>query len=58
MGLEAAVFEGTHLSEEAITRNIVEITTKVFSTMVMLDVKDDLPLKEPVTHFKATVTSS
>jgi chemotaxis protein CheX len=25
--------------------------------MVMLDVKDDLPLKEPVTLFKATVTS-
>lgn len=57
MGLEAAVFEGTHLSEETITKNIVEITNKVFSTMVMLDVKDDLPLKEPVTHFKATVTS-
>lgn len=57
MGLEAAVFEGTHLSEEAITTNIVDITKKVFSTMVMMDVVEELPLTEPVTHFKATVTS-
>lgn len=57
MSLDASIVTGTHLSEEAIKDYIIEITKKVFSTMVMLETTEDYPLKEPVTHFHATVTS-
>ena len=57
MGLDAEVLNDASLTEDAVRLSIVEITRGVFSTMVMLDVEDDYPLKEPVTNFHETMTS-
>lgn len=44
------------LSEEQLAAYVIEATREVFSTMVMMDPKDDYPLKEPVRRFKCSIT--
>jgi chemotaxis protein CheX len=43
-------------SEEQLAAYVIEATREVFSTMVMMDPKDDYPLKEPVRRFKCSIT--
>ena len=57
MGLDATVLSDANLTEDAVTAIIVGITKGVFSTMVMLDVVNEAPLKEPVVNFHETLTS-
>ncbi|HBG06899.1 MAG: chemotaxis protein CheX [Geobacteraceae bacterium GWC2_58_44] len=57
MGLDATVLNEANLTEDAVRANIAEITKGVFSTMVMMDLVDDLPLTEPVISFHDTMTS-
>ena len=35
---------------------VIDATREVFSTMVMMEVTDDFPLKEPVRRFKCSIT--
>ena len=44
------------LSEDELAKFIIEATREVFSTMVMMDPKDDYPLEEPVKRFKCSIT--
>jgi len=46
----------TDLAEEKIADCVINATKEVFSTMVMMDVIDDFPLKEPVSRFKCSIT--
>jgi chemotaxis protein CheX len=46
----------TIFSEEQLAAYIIEATREVFSTMVMMDPKDDYPLKEPINRFKCSIT--
>jgi chemotaxis protein CheX len=57
MALDAKVLSDANLTEDAVRLSIAEITKGVFSTMVMLDVVDELPLTEPVVSFHDTLTS-
>ena len=57
MGLDAEVLSEANLTEDDVRLTIVEITKGVFSTMVMMEVVDDYPLKEPVKNFHETLTS-
>ncbi|MCM0081869.1 chemotaxis protein CheX [Geomonas sp. Red32] len=57
MGLDPAILSEINLTEEDVWAKIAEITRGVFSTMVMLEVEDQLPLEEPVVSFHDTLTS-
>jgi len=46
----------TTFSEEQLAAYIIEATREVFSTMVMMDPKDDYPLKDPVRRFQCSIT--
>ena len=56
MTLNTTISQAEHLSEEALTRYVIESTKEVFSTMVMMEVTDALPLTESVTHFHCSIT--
>lgn len=56
MSLNKEVTQNTSLSEEQIAGYVIDATKEVFSTMVMMDVIDDFPLKEPVSRFKCSIT--
>jgi len=44
------------LTEEQVSGYVIAATREVFSTMIMMDVVDDFPLKEPVSRFKCSIT--
>lgn len=44
------------LSEEQVAGYVIDAAKEVFSTMVMMDLVDDFPLKEPVSRFKCSIT--
>jgi len=46
----------TNLTEETLAGYIISATQDVFSTMVMMEPKDEFPLQEPVSHFKCSIT--
>lgn len=46
----------TTFSEEELASYVIEATREVFSTMVMMDPKDDYPLEEPVNRFQCSIT--
>jgi len=56
MSLNADIAASTCLSEEQLCRYIVDATREVFSTMVMMDPAEDLPLREPINRFKCSIT--
>jgi len=53
MSLDASA---TKFSEEQLAAYVIEATREVFSTMVMMDPKDEYPLKEPVKRFQCSIT--
>lgn len=44
------------LTEEQVAGHVIAATREVFSTMIMMEVVDDFPLKEPVSRFKCSIT--
>ncbi|MHB8122379.1 MAG: chemotaxis protein CheX [Desulfuromonadaceae bacterium] len=44
------------LTEEQVAGYVIGATREVFSTMVMMEIADDFPLKEPVSRFKCSIT--
>lgn len=56
MTFSTAVSESSHMQEEDMRGYVIHATKEVFSTMVMMDVVDCLPLQEPVTKFKCSIT--
>lgn len=56
MTLNVAVSESVHMQEEDLAGYVIHATKEVFSTMVMLDLEDSYPLREPVTTFHCSVT--
>lgn len=56
MSLNQGISQSTSLTEELVAGYVIDATREVFSTMVMMDVVDDFPLKEPVSRFKCSIT--
>lgn len=56
MSLNAGVSLSTSFTEEQVAGYVIEATREVFSTMVMMEVTDEFPLKEPVSRFKCSIT--
>ncbi len=56
MSLNADISRTTSFTEEQVAGYVIDATTEVFSTMVMMDVAGDFPLKEPVSRFKCSIT--
>lgn len=56
MSLDTGVAEATSLSEEDIAGYIISATKEVFGTMVMMELEDQYPLREPITRFHCSVT--
>ena len=56
MTLNPDVARSTNFTEDQIAGFVIDATREVFSTMVMMDVADDFPLKEPVSRFKCSIT--
>ena len=56
MSLNPDISRSTCFTEEQVAGFVIVATKDVFSTMVMMDVIDDFPLKEPVSRFKCSIT--
>ncbi len=56
MSLNAEIAESLKFTEQQLSEYVVNATQDVFSTMVMMEPADDFPLKEPITHFKCSIT--
>lgn len=56
MSLNADISRSTSFTEEQVAGFVIAATRDVFSTMVMMEVVDDFPLKEPVSRFKCSIT--
>jgi chemotaxis protein CheX len=56
MSLNAEIADSLKFSEQQLSEYVINATREVFSTMVMMEPADDFPLKEPITHFKCSIT--
>ncbi|NTW98497.1 MAG: chemotaxis protein CheX [Geobacteraceae bacterium] len=56
MSLNPDISRSTSFTEEQVAGFVIDATKEVFSTMVMMEVIDDFPLKEPVSRFKCSIT--
>ena len=56
MTLSQGISQATSFTEERVAGYVIDATKEVFSTMVMMEVVDDFPLKEPVSRFKCSIT--
>lgn len=56
MSLNAEIAESLKFTEQQLSEYVVNATRDVFSTMVMMEPADDFPLKDPITHFKCSIT--
>ena len=56
MSLNADIAESTKFTEETLAGFIIGATQEVFTTMVMMDPKDEFPMQEPVSRFKCSIT--
>lgn len=56
MSLNTAVVESAHVQEDDMARYIIDATKEVFSTMMVMEVEDQYPLRDPVTEFHCSVT--
>lgn len=52
----SAVAKAVHMEEEDLAGYVIHATKEVFGTMVMMDLEDCYPLKEPITRFHCSVT--
>ena len=56
MSLNTDISRTTSFTEEQVAACVINATREVFSTMVMMEVVDDFPLKEPVSRFQCSIT--
>ena len=56
MSLNAGISQSTNFTENQVAAFVTDATKEVFSTMVMMEVTDEFPLKEPVSRFKCSIT--
>lgn len=56
MSLNTDIAETMRFSEQQLAEYVINSTREVFSTMVMMELSDEFPLKEPITHFKCSIT--
>ncbi len=56
MTLNETVQSVTKLHEEDLAHHVIAAAKDVFSTMVMMELEDDYPLREPVTKFRCSIT--
>ena len=56
MSLNADIAESTKFTEERLAGYIINATQEVFTTMIMMEPKDDFPMREPVSRFKCSIT--
>lgn len=56
MSLNSDISRSMSFTEEQVAGFIMDATKEVFSTMVMMEVTGDFPLKEPVSRFKCSIT--
>jgi chemotaxis protein CheX len=56
MSLNADIAESTKLTEERLAGYIIGATQEVFTTMIMMEPKDEFPMQEPVSRFKCSIT--
>jgi len=56
MSLNSGISQVTSFTEEMVAGYVIDATREIFSTMVMMAVADNFPLKEPVKRFKCSIT--
>lgn len=56
MSLNQDITRSTSFTEGQVAGFVIDATKEVFSTMVMMEVTDNFPLKEPVSRFKCSIT--
>jgi len=56
MTLNPGISQSTSFTEEQVAGYVIDATKEVFSTMVMMEINDEFPLKEPVSRFKCSIT--
>ena len=56
MTITTAVISDVKAHEEELAEYIISAAKEVFSTMVMMDLEDQYPLKEPVTQLNCSIT--
>jgi len=56
MTLNPGISQSTSFTEEQVAGYVIDATKEVFSTMVMMEITDEFPLKEPVSRFKCSIT--
>jgi len=47
---------GISFTEDQLAGYVISATQEVFSTMIMMDIVDQFPMKEPVSRFKCSIT--
>jgi chemotaxis protein CheX len=56
MSLSEEVKNSANLHEEELARYVIAATKEIFSSMIMMELAEDYPLKESVTRLKCSVT--
>jgi chemotaxis protein CheX len=56
MTLNSEVAQSAHLQEDDLRGYVIHATKEVFATMVMMEVEDSAPLKEPINKFHCSIT--
>ncbi len=56
MSLNDAVRDFANLEEEELARYVIAATKEIFSSMIMMELVEDYPLKESVTRLQCSVT--
>jgi chemotaxis protein CheX len=57
MSLNEGVKESAKLGEVELAQYVIAATKDIFSTMVMMELSENYPLKEPVTRLHCSITS-
>lgn len=56
MSLNSEIVASNIFTEEQLAKYIIDATQEVFSTMIMMDISDDYPLRDPINRFKCSIT--
>ena len=56
MTLNETVMTSANLQEAELAKRVIEATKEVFTTMVMMELEDHYPLREPVTRFHCSIS--
>ena len=56
MTLNQAVARHAHIDETEVAKYVIDATKDVFSKLVMMELHDNYPLREPVTKFQCSIT--